>query len=181
MAQPQLLPLVKMSELARIHPAQALPVGMHQSYPVPVAGGRGLRIGFFYCMAMITRPEEGYQLWPPSYLALLDPASGKFLELKAVQPKELGLGHADDRPLGPYLSPPQRMAPEFLGKVVRWYQAYDALLPLFAEGVATLPPPAREAATTFKSLLPEVTEAPLLPYYRAVGAEYFAWLDGLKV
>jgi len=182
MAQsPELLPLLKLSELARVYPAQALPVGTHQSYPVPVAGPRGLQIGFLYCRAMITKPDEGYQLWPPSYLASLDAINGKFIELKAVQPKELGQSHPEDKPIGRYLSPPERSAPEFLSKLVRWYQAYDALLPLFLEGVTVLPPPAREAATQFKALFAGITEAPLQPYYRAVGAEFFAWLDGLKL
>jgi hypothetical protein len=136
-------------------------------------------MGFFYCRAEIVRPREGLQLWPPNYVAFLNAGTGKFEQLKAVTPKDFDQRHDQDKPMGAYLTLPERLDAEFLTMQVRWYQAYDELLPAFMAGLVDLGPPIQQNVAEFKALFPKVTEAPLLPYYEALGREFFGWLQAV--
>ena len=51
------------------------PAGTHQSYPVPVPGLKGMNLAFLYGKAMVVKSGEGYQLWPPSHLAMPPPGT----------------------------------------------------------------------------------------------------------
>jgi hypothetical protein len=55
--------------------------------------------------------------------------------------------------------------------------AYDTLLPLFAASASSVPPEAAAAARRFKQLFPKVSIGALDPCYRALGHEWFAWID----
>jgi hypothetical protein len=180
MASAEPISVVRLIQQARLYVLGALPTGIHQSYPVPVRDPKGIRLAFFYGHAEILKPGEGFQLWPPTYVALLHPETAKLQELRAIAPKDFGQRHAQDQPLGAYLTMPERMQAEFLTKQVRWYQAYDVLLPLFAARSPRVPPEGKQALAEFNELFPQVTEAPLLPYYQTVGKEFFAWLKAVN-
>ncbi len=93
-----------------------------------------------------------------------------------MTPGEFGLNHAEGQFLGRYLTLPERMAPEFLTRQLRLYQAYDALLPVFAAASMEFAPETRKAAADFAILFAQVAEAPLIPYYDAIGNGFFTWL-----
>ena len=57
--------------------------------------------------------------------------------------------------------------------------ALDALLPAFAGDVAGTAPGVHEAAVSFQQLFPVVAEAPLVPYYRAMGKDLFTLVERL--
>jgi hypothetical protein len=135
-----------------------------------------MHVAFFYCNAETLSPDEGFQLQPPSYLAFLRADNGEFEEIRAVGPADFGQGHGGDEWIGRYLSPPERVAPDFLTKQVRMYQAYDVLVPCFAAR-ETLPLETRNLATDFMTLFAQVTETPLQPYYLIQGTEFFSWLN----
>jgi len=180
MASEELMSVVQLTTVARVYPAGALPAGTHQSYPIPLPDPKGLRMAFFFCRAEIVTPRAGLQLWPPSYVAFLNARTGKFQELRAVTPKEYGQRHAEDKPMGPYLTLPERMAPEFLTAQVRWCQAYDEIIPAFLAGLVKPAPEVRQSVAEFRALFPQVTEPPLLPYYQALGKEFFGWLNRVE-
>jgi len=168
--------IVQIIEQARLYPAAVQPLGTHQSYPVPVQGDQGLRLAFLYCKAMIVRPREGLQLWPPNYIAFMVAGTGRFDQLKAVAARDFGQTYTMDQPIGVYLTAAERLADSFLTKQARLYQTYDQLLPAFARRTNAVPSEVKQAADEFRSLFPEVAEAPLLPYYQHVGSEFFDWL-----
>jgi hypothetical protein len=174
---PELKSVVYLLKRARFHPAGAMPAEYHQSYPIPVPGPKGLRVGLLYCPAAVVQPRQGMQLQTPVYLAFLDAETGQFEELKAVVPGEFGLKHAEGEVIGKYLSPPERLDAEFLGKQARLYQAYDQLLPGFAAGQPSVSPDVKKAAGEFKALFPQVTESALLPYYQAIGKAFLEWVN----
>jgi hypothetical protein len=174
---PQLMPVAKVVQQARLHPAQILPQLTHQSCPVPMRGSRGgLQLVFFYCHAEIVEPRDGLKLWPPAYVAYLDAVTGKFEELKSVTPEDFGQKHPPDKVMGKYLTVPQRLDAAFLDKEVKWFQAYDVILPCFAARQFGLPEQV-QAAKEFARLMPEILETPLMPYYKVVADEFFAWVQ----
>jgi hypothetical protein len=174
---PALQSVVELIAIARRYPARALSPEHHQSYPIPVLTRAGLWVGFLYGKGIIVEPGEGLLLQAPTYLAWIDGETGALEEMKAVTAAALGLHQPEGEFLGRYLTLPERMAPEFLTWQLRLYQLYDALLPAFAAGQAEAAPEIAGAAGDFKRLFAKVTEAPLLPYYRAVGSAFFAWLN----
>lgn len=175
-------PVAKLVEMAALHPATALPVGTHQSLPIPVPHAWGLWMAFLYGRAEIVKPREGLQLWPPSYVAFLRADTGEFHELRSVRPEGFGQRHDPDQPLGPYLTVPQRQTPEFLTSLVQLYQALDHLLPwLAARSIsATATPERTQVVAEFQSLFSRVAEAPWLPYYHSVGRDFFSWLESSR-
>jgi hypothetical protein len=148
---------------AECHPLEALPAGTHQSYPFPARGGRsGSQMIFFYCPAKILDPRAGLTLWPPTYVAYLSAANARFEELKAVAPGDFGQRHPADKPQ------------------IKWIQDYDIILPCFAAKAVGLSDEQRQAAREFSTLLPEIVESPLMPYFQAAAAEFFDWLKLMK-
>ena len=172
---PDIYSVTHLINVARRYPANALAPEFHQSYPIPVRGTKGLRVGFLFGKGLIVNPGEGLQLMAPEYLAFINVETGAFEEMKAITPGEFGLPHAEHEPLGRYLTLPERMVPEFLTKQLRFYQACDALLPAFAWQKAIVGEVAK-AALEFETLFPQVTEGPWLPYYQAIGKAFFTWL-----
>lgn len=172
--------VVTLVETARLHPAGALPLGTHQSYPIPVPDPKGLRVAFLYCRAEIVEAKQGLQLWPPSYVAFLEARTGRFERLATLTADDRGQDRPADRPLGSYLTLAERMTDTFLTQQVRLYQAYDDLLPAFAARPGDVPPEVVRSILEFEQLFPRVTEGPLLPHYQVIGKEFFAWLRRTK-
>jgi hypothetical protein len=173
---PKVQSVVNLIRVARQYPANALAPEYHQSCPIPVPGPAGLRAGFLYGRGLIVEPGGGLQLQVPEYLALVHVETGAFEEMKAVKQGEYGVNHSEGEFLGRYLTLPERMTPEFMTRQLRFYQAYDAVLPSFAEHKALTFPDVSNAAAEFKALFPQVTEGPWLPYYQAIGKAFFSWL-----
>jgi hypothetical protein len=178
MIQPKLMPAVAVAEQAELLPASALPDLMHQSLPVPVRGGKSrLQLLFFYGNAEMLDPKVGVQLWPPTYVALMNALTGRFEELRTIKVGDYRQRHAPDKPFGTL---PDRGGPECLNRKINWYKAYDMILPCFAAGNYGLTPEQQAAARDFSRLWPELVEAPLLPYYEAAASEFFDWLKLMK-
>lgn len=176
-AQPQSAPAL--SDLARTYAAQALP-GLFQSYPMVFRTQAGLRVAIFFYPAAVGKPEDGFEVRPPTYTVTLNAISGRLEEIRACAPIEFHLDHPTDKPLGKYLSPAHRANAEFLTRQAKWYQAYDGLISAFQEAAHRPTRPDAALAAEFLDLFPQVTEAPLAPYYRAVGKEFFDWLAQAK-
>src|ERR1700722_5464298 len=173
----QPLPVTQLIKQARLYPAQALPKLTHQSYPIPVRGGRaGIQVLFFYGRGEIIEPRDGLKIWSPEYIAYVNAITGKFEELKAVAQGDFGQKNPADKPIGKYLTLAERLVAEFANKLALWFQAYDAIFPSFASGAYGLTPELQQAARDFARLTPEILEAPLMPYYQAAGREFFEWL-----
>lgn len=176
---PTLMPVRRLVETARIHPASALPTETHQSLPVPVAEpGADLRVVFLYASSQLVR-GQGLFLYPPSYRAVINGVSSKFEELKAVASSEFGLAHDPAQPLGKYGLPDGVDADQFTQLRERLYDEYDVLMPLFATGDTTTNRELARVGDDFRRLFALLSEAPLRAYYRAVGRRFFAWLDAV--
>jgi hypothetical protein len=176
-AAPPFTPFTRIVEQARIHPLQVMPPQTHQSYPFPTRGVRGgVQMVFFYCPAKILDPLAGLTLWPPTYVANLSAAAARFEELKAVNASDFGQRHSADKPLGNCRTPGQALEGPFMSKLAKWYQAFDLILPCFAVRTYGLAVEQQRATRDFASLLPEIVEAPLMPYYKAAAGEFFDWL-----
>jgi hypothetical protein len=173
---PQLKSIVAIIESARHYTAASLPNETHQSYPVPVRTGGGIRIAFLYCVSRVTF-QEGLQLLPPSHLGFVNAETAVFEEFRAVRPADFGRSDPENQFLGKYRLPEGMTQEEYLDYQARLFQAYDRLLPQFAINQASVSPETKRAAGEFKALFNLITEQILRPYYQAIGNDFFAWLD----
>lgn len=163
-------------QMARRHAAKALPAETHQSYPIPVQGENPLGVAFLYCISRVT-PKEGILLLPPSHRALLNAGSGQIVHFVTTSPRDFRQNDAANQLLGNYTMPQDMTTEEFVKQQDRLYQFYDLLMPLFAGRQSRVSADFQNLARQFQSLFPRVTEAPLLPYYKVLGLEFFVWLE----
>jgi hypothetical protein len=68
---------------------------------------------------------------------------------------------------------------EYLDKRKRLFELYDNLLPEFAARAMRSTPAAHRQAAEFVALFSQLMEPPLIPYYQAVGKEFFDWVRRL--
>lgn len=177
-SRPRIVPMVNLVRKAGVYPGGLFEAGTYQSYPIPVPGPERLRVAFLFGESAVVGPSAGLQLGVPRYVGLLDAESGKFVELRGLTEEELGAVSVRDGWIGRGRSLDEQRSPEYLGQKLRLLQALDALLPGFAVGE---PEPGRyapEAVEEFASLFRRISEEPLHPYYRVVGARFFAWFTG---
>lgn len=153
--------------------------GMRQSLPIPHKAPNGLRVDFFFCPAL-ARPQQPIVLYPPIFLTTLHADSGQLDMLRSVEPRNFGQAHGRDDPIGTFGMPSGMTVDEFIEKRSTLYETYDVLLPAFARGVTPGDPKLKRAAQDYTTLFELLSEPPLLPYYRAVGAEFFAWVARMR-
>src|SRR5262249_46547447 len=166
---PELKSVQALIAVALAQPGAALATETHQSFPVPIPSPKGLRVAFFYCPSLLSI-RSGLRLLAPSYLALLNAATSKFEELRAVSPSEFGQKHARRELLGAYDMMPEGCTPEQVHAMrARLLALYDVLMPPFAARETRSSPDLRRTAAEFRKLFPLLVERPLLPYYDALG------------
>lgn len=152
---------------ARRGPAQEYPTQTYQSQPIPCRGTGGLAVAFMYGPQSARPGATSYGR--PTDVVELDAESG------AVRSARPWTGAAAAP--GGYFSLPAGMSLEtFEGLREEYYVAMNRLLWPYANSGASSPEVVA-AARTIRRLAPVVLEGPLLPYYRAVGADFFGWVD----
>jgi len=171
------LPAAKLVELAKTGPARTRPPETRQSYPIPVCEGKSLRAAFLFAPQGRANPVEGLHLLAPTHLAFLDAVTGKFESIRQVKPADFGQTHAPGEDIGAHRMPAGLNVATFYPEQDRLFGAYDLLLPAFAAGQSNHPPEVRRAAEEFRRLFPWLAEGPLMPYYHAVGKEFFTWVN----
>jgi len=168
-------PVRELIALARQQPAQALPLETRQSYPIPVPRPDGLRIAFLYC-TQVARPGV-IRLIAPGHLAFLNAGTGRFDQMKKVSPRDFRQPHPPGEFIGEHTLGPGMTYEGYLAQQETLYSDYDVLLPAFASGATEAGSEVRAAAAAFQTTFERLAEKPLLPYYRVIGADFFAWLN----
>jgi hypothetical protein len=177
MADP--LPMANLYPLARLRASGAVPDEARQSLPIPVRKSGGAQVLFFFCPAQLSA-REGLRVAPPDYLERIDPATGALVELRAVTPADFGQRHAPDEPLGSVALAADLTPEQYVALRSQLFALYDRLLPAFAAGAERSPGDAlRRDARELRAAFERLREEPLAPYYAAIGAEFFAWLEAV--
>jgi hypothetical protein len=177
---PELKKVRELVKLAQFGPAASLPDETHQSLPIPLPpAGRSVTVAFLFLPSHAQR-GVGLLLSAPSHRALIDAASGKVAEMKAVTPSELGVGDKVGKILGTFALPKGMSSEQYRVEQEHLYDAYDVLLPAWVAGLkaADAGSRVRSAAREFTRLFARVSEPPLAPYYRTVGRAFFTWVQG---
>lgn len=174
-ARTKLLTTTELAVAAINKTGELVPPMAHQSYPIPVRGGGSLQVVFLYCVA---RPVfgKGTVMLAPSHRAVLNASDGELKEVRPFSPQDAGVNDPPQKIFPFWKMPPDLTTEQFAARQELLFATYDKLLPLFAERHD----PTAEDAASFDALFWQVSEGPLAPYYKAVGADFFAWLATAK-
>jgi len=168
---PKLAPVASILRRHRLHRHDALGPD-HESLPVPVHGPEGLRIVRMLAPTRLDPETTKRFVKPPSYLVAARADSGTFAEARAVSSAAFELSDAPDLELGELV-----LVADLSDRVATLCTLLDAVLPSFAAGPAAPLVPVQRAAIEARDAFFALAETPLVPYYRALGKRFFAFLD----
>lgn len=134
-----------------------------QSFPIPVKTAQGLRYRLMYY------PVEQQQVYAPATVAQFDPEGDATCRVSVAMPT------ADtSAPLGPFLSPKaaKMSRDKYESEVGKLYSALERCAAAFNAGKAD-----KSSAAAFQKHFAAVSEPPLLPFYRALSPDFWAWLE----
>ncbi|MES9832565.1 MAG: hypothetical protein ABW139_10005 [Candidatus Thiodiazotropha sp. DIVDIV] len=131
----------------------------YMSLPMPAVGDNRLFIAFLLGRGEALNPELGYQVWPPSLLALFEIENGQFHEIRAVTPAYFSIDQEADQPIGKGVSPPDKNTTDYLQNELHLFQSCDALI----NALQTKQPYQKELER-FDDYVKALTDPPLIPY-----------------
>lgn len=153
---------------------QRVPEQSRQSLPVPMRAENAWRAAFLYAPAQILPGVN--RLAAPNFVAYLDPIGGSLLELVPVTPKDFGLTDKAGELIGEFRLPQGMNANEYLLERERLFGLYANLVRPWLDGAKPGPSDLRLRAQEFLRSFAVVSEPPLIPYYHALGRDYFDWV-----
>jgi hypothetical protein len=133
----------------------------YMSLPIPVIGDNKLLLAFLVGRGEALDPELGYQMWPPSLLALFDACNGQFHELRAVTPGYFSVDQPADQPMGKGVSPAEKTSVAYLQNELHLFQYCDNVM----TAIRTKQPHQSDLKR-FDEFFKNLTEEALLPYYQ---------------
>lgn len=137
--------------------------------PIPVMQHGRLKIVFLYYHYSVRHRS----IYPPVYELILDASTAELEELKAITPDDYGVAHKADEAIGTL----DKIPDNYIHKQQRLYELYDILLPYFMTGMENVTKDIKITAKEFKDQFQDLSLPPLNKFYRAVGKDFFSWLD----
>lgn len=139
----------------------SLQFASYMSLPFPVVGENRLFLAYLVGRGEAVNPELGYQIWPPSLLALFDAGNGQFHELRAVSPDYFSIEQPADQPMGKGLSPPEKTGTDYLQNELHLFQSCDSVI-----NAIRMKQPYQNELKSFDDNFRSLSEDVLLPYYQ---------------
>jgi hypothetical protein len=174
MTEPQPPTTEALVKLAGTSPARwrGIPREASQSYPVPIKVDGELRLAFLFYRKRVAPPADPI-ITVPRNLLQVTWAAGTIAAVMKLPEGFFKLPVPDDGVLGPYKLAPEITIPIWHDKRAALFALYDQLLPAYEQGV-----PLDDALQQqFWAAFEELVEQPLLPYYQALGRDFFNWIS----
>lgn len=161
--------------LGRLHVMDRVPEQSRQSLPIPVRINGALRVAFFYAPSQVLPGVN--RLAPPNFVAWFDPVTGALLTSQKVTPQDFGhLREATDF-IGEYRLPKEMTVNQYLVARERLFDLYANLVPTWMTGTQHRTVDQQLLAQEFLRSFDSISEPPLIPYYHALGKEFFDWVQ----
>ncbi len=165
----ELMTFEDLIDRARHTTAQVYPTQTFQSQPIPGRSGNRPTVMFMYGPQAVRPGSITY--WATEHFVEFDAQTGALLSTREYHgPVPPGFRGGD------FSLPPGMSLAQFEDKRTEYYAALERVRWPYADQ-ATPTPELVAAARSVRDLAPLVLEPPLMPFYRAVGADFFAWID----
>lgn len=145
------------------------------SWPIPARRGTSVGFWFFYYASFGPPPRKEFSLYPPSWIVWVA-QDGSISQLRRVQPHELALEVREGEPFATYAWPPSWTIEEADKKRNDLLLAYGKAVAAWEQRPGNPSPADGQLITDFRRRFLELTPAPLLPCYRALGSAFFTWI-----
>ena len=173
---PHVQPIRKMLDQVMAHPLVGV-VGWYRGDAIPVRDGGRLFV-VVVAGSAVPAPGGDEQIYGPRVAAFVDPSTAQVDHVKTLVKGDVCAEGEVGRLLKSSKS--EKVDHDARERDQKDLDAaYDALLPLFAASASSVPPEAASAARRFKQLFPKLSIDALEPCYRALGREWFTWIDAV--
>lgn len=152
--------------------------GVGMSWLIPIRSESQLRIVVFFYGAGANYGI--YTVFPPARIMKINPVNGKVIQFGKCSPKDFGLKDAADKPL---LQTDMRSDPDPDPNVKVWkmqdrfYDISPVIWSLYDKGRIVSDHKTRELIREYHSLFNKLGHKILIPYYKAISPDFFAWLE----
>lgn len=135
-----------------------------------------LQVVFFFYGTAIGGGQ--YQIFPAHHVMRIDPLSGAVTQLAASQPRDFGLTDNPNQPLSSVVFDPRPDpdAARQFARIDRFMEISPRVWSAYASGKVA--PDMKPVLKEYLQLFTDVAKVPLVRYYKAIGADFFTWLDG---
>ncbi len=148
-----------------------------QSWPVPVLRDGHHFIAFLY-FTKSGRPPVPPSIFPPYYQVLVDVDMVEAIEFTPLSPIDFQINISVDKSLGEHRLSSEMSMAQFKIKKSHLYLLYDQVLPLYwQKNNIVLTKEQISQICEFRMLFYQLAEKPLLPFYKALNLDFFAWID----
>jgi hypothetical protein len=178
-----LLPVRRIWEIAYFDPQIRARVALElrASRPIPVHEQGSdpaprLMYRFFYFAAYGPPPAPRAKLWPPSWWVWIDAETGAIRGPEERVPQDFGIDGPRDQPFADHAWPKEWTWQDADRKREELLADYDRVVPLWDAAVRAGKAQPGAGPADFRARFLELTEPPLLPCYRLLGPDFFAWV-----
>ena len=121
-------------------------------------------------------PSDGKEsVFPPHQMVIVDPRSKEVVESKPCTPREFGVDQEAGQPIEGFGL--RVTVNEFWDRKIRLKEISPTIWDLYAEGNTQLEPEARDLVREYFTCYQRIAKAPLIPYYEAIGEDFFRWIE----
>lgn len=145
------------------------------SFPVPQKLGGELSVAIFFFGTSAAGGK--FRIYPPHHLMQLDPRSGEVRHFEARTPDQFGVNDAPGQPIAVSEIRPGTGG-EYQLKRTRFLEISPSVWELYSAGSKKIAAHEVALVREYIALFNDVAKASLIPYYKAVAADFFTWLDG---
>lgn len=163
----------ELMRLGRVRVSDKVPEQSRQSLPIPARLARGLHVGFMFAPSQALPGVN--RLAPPNWVVWLVPSTGTLAVLQPVTPSTFGLQHDPRQMIGEFRLPAGMNAESYLAERHKLLDLYSTLVLAWDGGLPSQAPGLQAPAAEFLRLFGQLSEPPLIPYYHALGMEFFDW------
>lgn len=156
---------------------KGLMTGMAIALPVATKKNSRLQIVVLLYKESTKRGDE--TIYPPHHILAIDPISGKVLRNEPCTPQMFGLNQAVGIPVVGFGLDPGLSAEVFWKKHDRFMELSPEVWKAYASGASHLTQQGTQLVREYSGIFNIIAKKPLLPYYHAVAADFFKWLDGV--
>jgi hypothetical protein len=154
-----------------------LSTGVAETLPLPRRVDDSMRVIVMHYREGL-KPRES--VYPPHSIATIDAATGEIVEARNCLPADLGVAQQPGEPTVGFGLDPEMTGDDFWELTDRFLDISPQVWEIYARGSTQLPSEDLDLVLYYRFLYSRIAKAPLIPYYEAVAADFFEWMDEVQ-
>lgn len=148
--------------------------GEAAALPIPIKRGESLNIVHLFYKEGTAPGEE--TVYPPHFRSTIDAETGDIVEAGPCEPLDFNVNQPTNVPTEGFGLDPGLTGEEYQIRKRRFMRLSPDIWELYSAGATTLADEQRALVADFNYCFRTIAKAPLMPYYEAIGSDFFTWL-----